>query len=233
MVPEPVEGLNERYTHYFWDSPIFEVGMKKIIIIFLYSLFFSCIAENIDLKFVCEDNAVYIKSVAVDSKQLILVCNEFRLKKIIKVEGFEELKQLEDLCFYFYKFACDLDFLNSLENLRYLYLMSCEVQNFEFISELKKLERTELDLFINQNIESLADKKISLKELKNLKELTINVWFKDCGITHIPPFVDVKNRPVLKIDTTYINKLSKVDYKYAKQYSKVVSLNPNPKWPFN
>ena len=23
MVPEPVEGLNEHYTHYFWDSPIF------------------------------------------------------------------------------------------------------------------------------------------------------------------------------------------------------------------
>ena len=24
MVPEPVEGLNERYTHYFWDSPFKE-----------------------------------------------------------------------------------------------------------------------------------------------------------------------------------------------------------------
>lgn len=206
--------------------------MKKIIFIFLFSMFFYCIAENVNLNFICDDNSVYQKSVDKDSKQLILVCNEFRLKKIIKVEGFEKLNQLEDLCFYFYKFGCDLTFLNSLEKLRYLYLITCEVPNLDFMSGLIYLERTELDVSINQGIESLADKKISLKKLNNLKELTINIWFKDSGITHIPPFVDVRNQPVLKLDTTNIKKLSKVDYKYARQYSKIKSLNPNPDWPF-
>ena len=51
-------------------------------------------------------------------------------------------------------------------------------------------------------------------------------------MSHIPPFVKVKNKPELLLDTTNIKNLNKKDFKYAKQYSVIKSLNPNPQWYF-
>ena len=75
-------------------------------------------------------------------------------------------------------------------------------------------------------------KKEDTKDTKGTKKTAKKITI-DNQMNHIPPFVNVKNKPLLLLDTTEIKKLSRKDYKYAKQYSSVRSLNPNPRWPFD
>ena len=80
------------------------------------------------------------------------------------------------------------------------------------------------NLILQKSIETID---VNLEKLKYIKKITINN-----RMSHIPPFVKVKNKPELLLDTTNIKNLNKKDFKYAKQYSVIKSLNPNPQWYF-
>lgn len=107
-------------------------------------------------------------------------------------------------------------------------MIGCGAESFSFMTDLEFLEIVELQLdFRNEIIDTIEKYEVDLRKLKNLKKITI-----DSQMNHILPFVNVKNKPVLLLDTTEIKKINRKDYKYAKQYLCVKSLNPNSEWPF-
>ena len=207
-----------------------EVLMKNILIC-IFILFTSPLfSEKANLKIILQDGIEYTESFEKDSKVITLVSKgDLRLKYLEDIQGFEQFENLTDFCMYFFNYKGDYSFLKSIKNLKDLSLMGSGAESLSFITDLELLEVVELQLdFRNEIIDIIEKKEVDLRKLKNLKKITI-----DNQMNHIPPFVNVKNKPLLLLDTTEIKKLSRKDYKYAKQYSSVRSLNPNPRWPFD
>ena len=207
-----------------------EVLMKNILIC-IFILFTSPLfSEKANLKIILQDGIEYTESFEKDSKVITLVSKgDLRLKYLEDIQGFEQFENLTDFCMYFFNYKGDYSFLKSIKNLKDLGLMGSGAESLSFITDLELLEVVELQLdFRNEIIDIIEKKEVDLRKLKNLKKITI-----DNQMNHIPPFVNVKNKPVLLLDTTEIKKLSRKDYKYAKQYSSVRSLNPNPRWSFD
>lgn len=203
----------------------------KNILICIFILFTSPLfSEKANLKIILQDGIEYTESFEKDSKVITLVSKgDLRLKYLEDIQGFEQFENLTDFCMYFFNYKGDYSFLKSIKNLKELGLMGSGAESLSFITDLELLEVVELQLdFRNEIIDIIEKKEVDLRKLKNLKKITI-----DNQMNHIPPFVNVKNKPVLLLDTTEIKKLSRKDYKYAKQYSSVRSLNPNPRWPFD
>ena len=203
----------------------------KNILICIFILFTSPLfSEKANLKIILQDGIEYTESFEKDSKVITLVSKgDLRLKYLEDIQGFEQFENLTDFCMYFFNYKGDYSFLKSIKNLKDLSLMGSGAESLSFITDLELLEVVELQLdFRNEIIDIIEKKEVDLRKLKNLKKITI-----DNQMNHIPPFVNVKNKPLLLLDTTEIKKLSRKDYKYAKQYSSVRSLNPNPRWPFD
>lgn len=207
-----------------------EVLMKNILICIFILFTLPLFSEKANLKIILQDGIEYTESFEKDSKVITLVSKgDLRLKYLEDIQGFEQFENLTDFCMYFFNYKGDYSFLKSIKNLKDLGLMGSGAESLSFITDLELLEVVELQLdFRNEIIDIIEKKEVDLRKLKNLKKITI-----DNQMNHIPPFVNVKNKPVLLLDTTEIKKLSRKDYKYAKQYSSVRSLNPNPRWPFD
>ena len=201
---------------------------KLICILLLFTAPFF--AEKANLKIILQDGIEYTESFEKDSKVITLVSKgDLRLKYLEDIQGFEQFENLTDFCMYFFNYKGDYSFLKSIKNLKNLGLMGCGTESLSFMADLALLEVVELQLdFRNEIIDTIEKKEVDLRKLKYLKKITI-----DNQMNHILPFVNVKNKPELLLDTTEIKKLDKKDYKYAKQYSSVSSLNPNPSWPFD
>lgn len=204
--------------------------MKNLLLIISIFLSTSLFAEQAELRIIYENGIEYSESFEKDSKVITLVSKgKLRLKNLEDIQGFEQFENLTDFCMYFFQYKGDYSFLKSIKNLKNLGLMGCGAESLNFISDLELLEDVEFELsFEKEILENIEKTAVDLSKLKNIKKITI-----DNRMTHIPPFVNVKNKPVLLLATEEIKPLNKKDYKFAKQYSKVVSLNPNPDWPFN
>lgn len=204
--------------------------MKNILLIITILLSTTVFAEKAALRIIYEDGIEYTANYEKDSKVIILVSKgNLRLKYLKEIQGLEQFEHLTNFCMYFFQYKGDYSFLKNIKNLKNLGLMGCGAESLNFISDLELLEDVELELSFEKDIlENIEKTVVDLSKLKNIKKITI-----DNRMTHIPPFINVKNKPILLLDTTKIKKINKKDYKYAKQYSKVKSLNPNPDWPFN
>lgn len=204
--------------------------MKNLLLIISIFLSTSLFAEQAELRIIYEDGIEYTEKYEKNSKLITLVSKgNLRLKCLEDIQGLEQFENLTDFCMYFFHYKGDYSFFKNIKNLKKLGLMGCGAESLNFISDLELLEDVELELsFEKEILETIEKTTVDLSKLKNIKKITI-----DNRMTHIPPFVNVKNKPVLLLDTTEMKNLNKKDYKYAKQYSRVGSLNPNPEWPFN
>ena len=202
---------------------------KNYLLLLFFFISFEIFAENVELKIILQDGIEYTESFDIDSKSITLVSKgNFRLKELTDIQGLEQFENLTNFCMYFFQYKGNYSFLKKIKNLKDLGLIRCGAETLNFLEDLTLLENCELELdFAKENQKSIETIDVNLEKLKYIKKITINN-----RMSHIPPFVKVKNKPELLLDTTNIKNLNKKDFKYAKQYSVIKSLNPNPQWYF-
>ena len=202
---------------------------KNHLLLLFFFISFEIFAENVELKIILQDGIEYTESFDKDSKSITLVSKgNFRLKELTDIQGLEQFENLTNFCMYFFQYKGNYSFLKKIKNLKDLGLIRCGAETLNFLEDLTLLENCELELdFAKENQKSIETIDVNLEKLKYIKKITINN-----RMSHIPPFVKVKNKPELLLDTTNIKNLNKKDFKYAKQYSVIKSLNPNPQWYF-
>ena len=202
---------------------------KNYLLLLFFFISFEIFAENVELKIILQDGIEYTESFDKDSKSITLVSKgNFRLKELTDIQGLEQFENLTNFCMYFFQYKGNYSFLKKIKNLKDLGLIRCGAETLNFLEDIKLLENCELELdFAKENQKSIETIDVNLEKLKYIKKITINN-----RMSHIPPFVKVKNKPELLLDTTNIKNLNKKDFKYAKQYSVIKSLNPNPQWYF-
>ena len=202
---------------------------KNYLLLLFFFISFEIFAENVELKIILQDGIEYTESFDKDSKSITLVSKgNFRLKELTDIQGLEQFENLTNFCMYFFQYKGNYSFLKKIKNLKDLGLIRCGAETLNFLEDLTLLENCELELdFAKETQKSIETIDVNLEKLKYIKKITINN-----RMSHIPPFVKVKNKPELLLDTTNIKNLNKKDFKYAKQYSVIKSLNPNPQWYF-
>ena len=202
---------------------------KNYLLLLFFFISFEIFAENVELKIILQDGIEYTESFDKDSKSITLVSKgNFRLKELTDIQGLEQFENLTNFCMYFFQYKGNYSFLKKIKNLKDLGLIRCGAETLNFLEDLTLLENCELELdFATENQKSIETIDVNLEKLKYIKKISINN-----RMSHIPPFVKVKNKPELLLDTTNIKNLNKKDFKYAKQYSVIKSLNPNPQWYF-
>ena len=202
---------------------------KNYLLLLFFFISFEIFAENVELKIILQDGIEYTESFDKDSKSNTLVSKgNFRLKELTDIQGLEQFENLTNFCMYFFQYKGNYSFLKKIKNLKDLGLIRCGAETLNFLEDLTLLENCELELdFAKENQKSIETIDVNLEKLKYIKKITINN-----RMSHIPPFVKVRNKPELLLDTTNIKNLNKKDFKYAKQYSVIKSLNPNPQWYF-
>ena len=202
---------------------------KNYLLLLFFFISFEILSENVELKIILQDGIEYTESFDKDSKSITLVSKgNFRLKELTDIQGLEQFENLTNFCMYFFQYKGNYSFLKKIKNLKDLGLIRCGAETLNFLEDLTLLENCELELdFAKENQKSIETIDVNLEKLKYIKKITINN-----RMSHIPPFVKVKNKPELLLDTTNIKNLNKKDFKYAKQYSVIKSLNPNPQWYF-
>ena len=202
---------------------------KNYLLLLFFFISFEIFAENVELKIILQDGIEYTESFDKDAKSITLVSKgNFRLKELTDIQGLEQFENLTNFCMYFFQYKGNYSFLKKIKNLKDLGLIRCGAETLNFLEDLTLLENCELELdFAKENQKSIETIDVNLEKLKYIKKITINN-----RMSHIPPFVKVKNKPELLLDTTNIKNLNKKDFKYAKQYSVIKSLNPNPQWYF-
>ena len=202
---------------------------KNYLLLLFFFISFEIFAENVELKIILQDGIEYTESFDKDSKSITLVSKgNFRLKELTDIQGLEQFENLTNFCMYFFQYKGNYSFLKKIKNLKDLGLIRCGAETLNFLEDLTLLENCELELdFAKENQKSIETIDVNLEKLKYIEKITINN-----RMSHIPPFVKVKNKPELLLDTTNIKNLNKKDFKYAKQYSVIKSLNPNPQWYF-
>ena len=202
---------------------------KNYLLLLFFFISFEIFAENVELKIILQDGIEYTESFDKDSKSITLVSKgNFRLKELTDIQGLEQFENLTNFCMYFFQYKGNYSFLKKIKNLKDLGLIRCGAETLNFLEDLTLLENCELELdFAKENQKSIETIDVNLEKLKYIKKITINN-----RMSHIAPFVKVKNKPELLLDTTNIKNLNKKDFKYAKQYSVIKSLNPNPQWYF-
>lgn len=202
---------------------------KNYLLLLFFFISFEIFAENVELKIILQDGIEYTESFDKDSKSITLVSKgNLRLKELVNIQGLEQFENLTNFCMYFFQYKGNYSFLKKIKNLKDLGLIRCGAETLNFLEDLTLLENCELELdFAKENQKNIETIDVNLEKLKYIKKITINN-----RMSHIPPFVKVKNKPELLLDTTNIKNLNKKDFKYAKQYSVIKSLNPNPQWYF-
>ena len=202
---------------------------KNYLLLLFFFISFEIFAENVELKIILQDGIEYTESFDKDSKSITLVSKgNFRLKELTDIQGLEQFENLTNFCMYFFQYKGNYSFLKKIKNLKDLGLIRCGAETLNFLEDLTLLENCELELdFAKENQKSIETIDVNLEKLKYIKKITINN-----RMSHIPPFVKVKNKPELLLDTTNIKNLNKKDFKYAKQYSVIKSLNTNTQWYF-
>lgn len=213
--------------------------MKKIIFFILFIISFNLSAAPVNLlitttedysfEFETDDN---IKIFTI-TQSLLPSQNNDTIYGIKKIEGFNQMKNLEIIRIKNIDLIDDFSFLFDIENLHELYISTTIMTDFSFIEKLKNLELMDLEPFIyDEDLETLRNIKINLESLENLKAiifsttiLTIDDYYEEFNC--IPKFINVKNKPYLDIGNNGIQKVSDSDLEILSQFSEI-NLYPNP-----
>lgn len=207
---------------------------KKIISVlsFLIVLIFSCFAEDVQIVFKLADGSDFTKTVKSDIKTLVLSERGNQFQNIKSISGLEKLTDLTCVNIYFMTFEDDFAFLEDVKSLKILGISSF-TKSLKFLENLPELETADLSLKVMvENRTSIENTNIDLKKLKNLKKIWFGISYFDChkptpskfdsNFLHIPPFVNVQNKPEIVLSLNQNNvEFSKKDRMLMKQYSKV------------
>ena len=205
--------------------------MKKTILIFLCLVFFStCLfSEKVKITFKMIDGTEEYVFLDSDIERYDFVWTEFPNKEIIEIKGFESLKNLTSLGFYYPVYYGDWMFLSKIPELNNLGLIGCYAESLKFIEKLKHLKLIELELKCKETeISKLKQEKINLSKLKKIEKITIGFEYKNPIVNgfitvenFIPNFVKIKNKPSLYLVYGKISDVNQRDIKLLKQYSQV------------
>lgn len=203
---------------------------KKILVLFILiitSIFLY--ADDVKITFKMIDGTEEYVFLDSNTERYDFVWTEFPNKEIIKIEGFESLKNLTSLGFYYPVYYGDWMFLSKIPKLNNLGLIGCYVESLEFIEKLNHLKLIELELKCKETeILKLKQEKINLSKLKKIEKVTIGFEYKNpiangfiTVKNFIPNFVKLQNKPSLYLVYGGISDVNQRDIKLLKQYSQV------------
>lgn len=206
---------------------------KKISILLLVFIAFHVFAEPIELSFKMDDGTYERRQIDSSDDTYVFVWTKFPLhKQITEISGFEKCKNLKTMNFYFPNYNGNWNFLTSVPNLT-VFGADIRSPSLNFLENLENIEEVEIAVHVDKKYyETLKNTKVDLKKLKKLKKICLSILFdneenKDYRLDFIPPFINVQNKPELLIYDNRIEKISKEELRFLKQYSKVhLDFNP-------
>lgn len=215
--------------------------MKKLFMFIAFVLCSLCFAEKSEIKFTAIDGTVSTMSFENNAEYIVVDANKLPIKRMVDIQGFENFKNLNSVTFYFLRYSGNYDFLTKITNLKDLGLMGCWISSLSFLKDIPNLETAEIEFSADiSNYEKIKNTKIDLRKLTKLKYLYLNasdfaelyeheIWNinRICFLNFVPPFINVQNKPELRITNNEIEKISKDEIKLLKQYSRVC-LDSNP-----
>lgn len=214
--------------------------MKKLLTLLFLIITPSLIfGKEIILSFHISDNSIY-EVTFDDSKTLLSLSNtnlsfldETSNLQIIKVDGFEQFKNLQILEIKDIYNISNFSFLLDLPQLRELYIKSCLIESLDFLQYLVNLEILYISVYVSEeNAKKMKTTKQDLSELLFLKRIDFRatILTNDDELSTfngMPLFYNVQNQPVINLGNNGITELNNNERLLLKQYS-IIYLYPNP-----
>lgn len=213
--------------------------MKKLIIILVFLLSSFLYAEKIELKIITTDNKTinfevndYARILNISSK-LMPENNSDEIIGIKKIEGTENLQNIQIVRIDSISLIDDYSFLFNFNNLKELYIFGTIITSLQFLENLSSLNMLDVNAFIfDEDLETIQNETIDLSNLENLYSIGFSISMLTLydgtkGFDSIPNFVNVQNKPIIYLGNNDITSVDDKDIEILSQFSEI-HLWPNP-----